>query len=105
LKRLRPSPPRRLSPEARKLWRALYDSSLMDPQAELMLNTMLEAFDRMREAQRILAKDGPILEEKTAAGNIHHRPHPALAIERDSRAGMIRAWRALGYDELPEGMR
>ncbi len=101
----RPSPPRRLSLEARKLWRTLYDCSEMDPQAELMLSSMLEAFDRMREAQRILAKDGPILAEKTAAGNVHHKPHPALAIERDSRAGMIRAWRALAFDQLPEEMK
>ncbi len=61
----------------------------------------LEAFDRMREAQDAIRKDGAYVD-----GRFGMKAHPALGIERDSRTAFLRAQRELGLDlEAPATSR
>ena len=94
-------PPKTLSTEAKTLWRRVYEVSDMDPPAVLLLNTMCEQFDRMRSAQALIAAEGLIVTEETAAGKTKKRPHPACVIEAAAAAALMRAWRLLGFDQQP----
>ncbi len=94
----KPKPPSDLSKEAAGLWQSLateYDIS--DAGGLLLLNVAMEAFSRMREAQKLLAEFGPITTD--AKGLM--KPSPAIAIERDSRRGLLSAMRQLNLDILP----
>lgn len=66
-----------------------------------MLLVGLEAFDRMRQAQEAVSRDGAYID-----GRFGVKAHPALAIERDSRVSFLRAQRELGLDlEAPPSPR
>ena len=94
-------PPRDLSPEGKKLWYRIFASSDMDEPAVILLDSLCRSWDRVQQARAIIARDGPVLIEKTAAGNEKTRMHPACQIERDAAATMMRAWRLLGFDQQP----
>ena len=90
--------PKRLSTEARTWWRKLVrEFDIDEPAGLLLLQTGLEAFDRMRQAQTVLGKDGMTVTDRFG----QHKAHPATVIERDSRAGMLTALRALNLDVEP----
>ncbi len=84
--------PPHLSADARQMWREIvaeYDGWAV---AELsILCSALEAFDRMKQAQKELRKK---LFMKDKYGRV--RVHPCVAIERDSRQAYLRALRQLG---------
>ena len=61
------------------------------------MQTALEAFDRMRHAQSILAEAGTVISDRFG----QQRAHPATIIERDARAAMLAALRALNLDIEP----
>lgn len=91
-------PPQTLSAEARDLWRRLTDEYAIHDAAGLhLLSTALEAFDRMREAQALIAEHGACTQDRF--GQL--RPNPATTIERDSRAAMLAALKALNLDIEP----
>jgi P27 family predicted phage terminase small subunit len=95
-----PKAPKGLSREARRLWDRLHADYVIDDEAgQFTLRTALEAFDRMREAQKIIAKDGPCVTDRFG----QKRAHPLLTVERDARAQMMAALRALNFDVLPAG--
>jgi P27 family predicted phage terminase small subunit len=96
-------PPTSISAEGKQLWQRIFDECELDAPGLLLLNTMCECFDRMRAAQQMITEDGAVLSEKTGAGVAKLRPHPACAILRDERAGMLRCWRLLGFDQAPPG--
>lgn len=98
-----PNAPSHLTPEAQQLWLRIYADCEWDEPGILLLNTVAESFDRMREAQRHIAVHGIVLAEKTAAGDLKHRTNPAVGVERDSKAAMMRAWKLLGFDQAPPG--
>jgi hypothetical protein len=51
----------------------------------------------MREAQAAIAADGAYV-----TGRFGPKAHPGIAVERDSRLAMLRAFRELGLDvEIP----
>jgi phage terminase small subunit len=85
--------PRHLSPEARAHWVQFQNGWQLDDGARLILMAALEAFDRMRDAQRAIKVDGLM----TKAGKLH----PATTVERDARLAMLRAIRQLGLDVEP----
>ena len=94
----RRKPPATLSEPAGDWWRALItEYGINDPAGLLLLETALQAWDRMREAQALIARDGPVI---VGAGE---RPqvHPGIAIERDSRAAFLHAMKALNLDLEP----
>lgn len=94
-----PRPPRGLSAEARRWWRRIvtaYDMS--DEGGQLLLQTALEAFDRMRRCQAGIRRDGETVLDRFE----QKKPNPLLAAERDSRAQMLMALRQLNLDVTPE---
>lgn len=92
------NPPKTLSAEAKKWWRRFAEEYEITDEAGLfLLQAGLEAFDRMREAQKQLDTDG--LTTKDRFGQV--RAHPAVQIERDSRAAMVSAIKALNLDIEP----
>jgi P27 family predicted phage terminase small subunit len=93
--RKRPAPPpAHLSDESKGIWRSvLAEYELDEKRHQAMLLVALEAFDRMREAQEAIRRDGAYID-----GRFGKKAHPALAIERDSRTAFLRAQRELGLD-------
>lgn len=51
-------PPNNLSPEAQAWWRKLTKGRVMEQNSLLILQSAMECFDRMREAQPMLKRDG-----------------------------------------------
>ncbi len=84
---------------AAKAWQgklvAEYD--IHDPAGMLLLQTAMEAFDRMRQAAALIEKHGVVTEDRF--GQL--RPNPATTIERDSRAAMLASLKALNLDLEP----
>jgi phage terminase small subunit len=62
-----------------------------------LLTMACEAWDRAREAREIMAKDGIFVGGREAAV----RPHPCIAIERDSRIAFARLVAQLNLDGEP----
>lgn len=91
-------PPAGLSAEARAWWRRLVaDYAIEDPAGLLLLQSALEARDRMAECQRAITRDGAAVRDRW--GQI--KPHPLLPAERDNRAAMLAALKALNLDLEP----
>jgi len=88
-----PSPPAGLSAEARKLWSDVLEEFELPAHAAKTLHVACQTLDRLREAQAAIAADGIILD-----GRQGPRPHPGIAIERDSRTAFLRAMREIGLD-------
>jgi len=59
-----------------------------------LLLTAMQALDRLRQAQKILADEGILIEDRFK----QMKPHPASQIEKEARAGMILALKALDLD-------
>jgi phage terminase small subunit len=90
--------PRGLSPAARRWWGVLVaEYHIDDAPGALLLETALVAWDRMQEARRTLAKEGTVLRDRFGQA----KPHPACAVERDSRMGFLSALKALNLDVEP----
>lgn len=90
--------PEHLSESARQWWDSLTDEYGIDDQAGLLLlQTALESFDRMRDAQSAIARDGSILPDRF--GQL--KAHPALTVERDARGQMMAALKQLNLDIEP----
>jgi len=87
-------PPQNLSKEAKKWWVKIVSTWRFDDAGLLILQGGLECFDRQRQAQAILARDGITFVDRF--GQI--RQHPATLIERDAKAGVLRALKALNLD-------
>lgn len=93
-----PNPPKSLSTEARKWWRKLVaEYEITDPAGLLLLQTALEALDRMRGAQDAITTEGVTVKDRY--GQL--KAHPAVSIERDARAAVLAALKALNLDLEP----
>jgi P27 family predicted phage terminase small subunit len=87
-----------LSPEARGLWESIrseYDVG--DPGGLLILQSACEAFDRMRQAQRRLRREGLTVTDRFG----QRKANPLTLIERDSRSAMLAALKQLNLDLEP----
>ena len=87
-------PPKHLSKESKKLWRSICSQWDFDASGFMLLQTAFEAYDRLLEAKNIIDRDGIVIETPTKFKKIH----PALRIEKESRAGFLQAWRMLNLD-------
>jgi P27 family predicted phage terminase small subunit len=88
----KPKPPVHLSPEGKRLWQQLFaDYALDDAAGLLLLQSACEAFDRLQEARKVLAKDGAVMTDRWG----QKKPHPAAGIERDARNQLHSALRLL----------
>jgi P27 family predicted phage terminase small subunit len=91
-------PPPGLETEARRFWVTVAEEyNIADPAGRLILATACEALQRMRQAQEILAKDGLVTADRF--GQI--KSHPCITTERDSRAALLAALKALRLDVEP----
>jgi P27 family predicted phage terminase small subunit len=91
-------PPKHLSRAGKKIWTDLQtEYQIKDPGGLLILTSAIEAHDRMKQAQAILEAEGMTTLDRFS----QPRPHPAAVIERDSRAAMLAAIKALGLDLEP----
>ena len=90
--------PQHLSQEAQNWWdRLLIEYEITDEAGFLILQTSLEAFDRMKSAQDVIAKDGQTIKDRF--GQL--KAHPLCNVERDARGAMLRALKALNLDIMP----
>ena len=64
-----------------------------------LLQAAVECWDRLQQARELLARDGLVIEGR----EVGMRPHPAAAIERDSRIAFARLIRELDLDVEPPG--
>jgi len=90
--------PDHLSPDAKGWWHHLQDEYGIDDRAGLLLlQTAMEAFDRMRDAQAAITKDGLTVPDRF--GQLKN--HPATTVERDARSQLLVALKALNLDLEP----
>ena len=92
-----PTPPTHLKAAGRKLWRGIVrDYEIADAHDLARLQVAAECADRVAEAREAIDRDGPYIE-----GRFGPKNHPALAVEKDGRALLLRAIREMGVDLLP----
>ena len=90
--------PSHLSKEGKRIWRDLVDEYQIKDIAGLrILRVALEAFDRAQAARDMINSDGMIVKDTFGQS----KPHPLLAIERDSRAAFLSGLKALNLDLEP----
>ena len=96
--------PAHLRPDTKAWWQSVHrDYDLGEHHARLLL-LACEAWDRYCQAREILDAGGIIVGGREAAV----RPHPCIAIERDSRLAFARLVAQLSLDEevaVEPGMR
>ena len=91
-------PPKHLSTEARRWWRrVMAEYEISDDGGQLLLQTALEAFDRMRNCQSAIERDGELVKDRFD----QLKAHPLLSAERDARAQMMAALKHLNLDLEP----
>ncbi|UQR65091.1 P27 family phage terminase small subunit [Bradyrhizobium sp. C-145] len=92
-----PKPPAHLTEQTRAWWRFVVREYALEPHHLRILQAAAECWDRLQQAREILLRDGLVVEGRE--GGI--RPHPAVAIERDSRISFARLVRELDLDTEP----
>jgi P27 family predicted phage terminase small subunit len=92
-----PQPPAHLSPSARQWWELVVRDYVLQEHHLRLLQLALEAWDRCQVAREQLDREG--LTVPGAEGSL--RPHPCIAIERDSRLAVARLVRELDLDAEP----
>jgi P27 family predicted phage terminase small subunit len=92
-----PAPPAHLSPSVAQWWATTVDRYILEEHHIRLLQLLCEAWDRAQEAREQLAEDG--LTVPGREGGI--RPHPCIAVERDSRLAVARLVRELDLDIEP----
>ena len=90
--------PSKLSKEAKKLWLSIKEEYQIDDKAGLLLlTTAFEAFDRLRQCQQAIEDEGATYLDRFNKPKIN----PLLSVERDARAQMLAALKALNLDIEP----
>jgi len=92
-----PEPPPHLSPSALQWWRSVVDRYRLEEHHLRLLQLACEAWDRSQEAREQVAKEGLTVPGREGG----MRPHPCIAIERDSRLAVARLVRELDLDTEP----
>ena len=87
-----PKPARHLSTAAKKLFNAIVGEYQIDDSAGVAtLTSAVESWDRAREAREQIDKEGLTFRDRF--GQV--RSHPAVTVERDSRAAFLSGLKAL----------
>jgi len=90
--------PKHLNDAGRELWtRVQAEFAITDGAGLALLCAACEALDRMRDAQAQIEADGLTVVDRYGT----KKSHPCVAIERDSRNGMLAALRQLNLDIAP----
>lgn len=93
----RRQPPPILSQSSAEWWRKVVAEWDLDHSSLLVLQSGLEARDRMLQAQEHIAANGLVSTDRF--GQL--KANPCVLIERDSRAAMLGALKALNLDLEP----
>ena len=97
-----PKPPPHLTEPTKAWWSEVVRDYALEPHHLRLLQAACESWDRLQQARELLAADGLVVEGRE--GGV--RPHPCVAIERDSRIGFARLVRELDLDtDPPTSMR
>ena len=94
MKNSTPKAPSHLRPDTRVWWQSVHQDYELGEHHSRLLLLAAEAWDRCCQAREILEKDGIIIGGREAAV----RPHPCIAIERDSRIAFARLVAQLNLD-------
>jgi len=89
-----PEAPAHLSGDARQWWDAVVNEYLFTPSELRLLQAASEAWDRAQQARLQVDAEGAVVLDRLGQS----RAHPAVAIERDSRAAFARLLRELNLD-------
>lgn len=85
----------KLSTEAKKWYDGLVkEYNISDTAGKLLLQSAMEAFDRMRDAQSMIQKHGVIYLDRYQ----QPKPNPACSVERDQRSQMLACLKSLNLD-------
>ena len=91
-------PPAGLSKAALEFWKDLRDEyAISDAGGLRVLEVAARAFARLEEARELLDREGCVFKDRWG----QPRPHPAATVERDARAGLLRALQHLHLDVEP----
>jgi phage terminase small subunit len=88
------SPPLDLSGAATAWWRATVEEFELEPHHVRTLSEAAFAWDRCQQARLLVNEQGLVVQDPS--GQL--RPHPAVAIEHDSRIAYLRAMHQLDLD-------
>jgi hypothetical protein len=91
------SPPLGLSSAARAWWLATVEEFELEPHHVRTLSEAAWAWDRCQQARALVNHQGLVVQDPSGA----LRPHPAVAIEHDSRIAYLRAMHQLDLDRAP----
>jgi hypothetical protein len=92
-----PQPPSHLGEAGLEVWRSIQASyQIDDPGGLALLRTAAEASDRIASVRQQIDQQGELLVIKGVP-----RVNPLCAVERDQRAALIRALKALNLDLEP----
>jgi P27 family predicted phage terminase small subunit len=90
--------PVHLSQEAQRLFKSIASEyAIQDVAGMLLLQSAMEAYDRLQAARRAIAEDGLT----TRGSKKQIRVHPLCGVERDARAQMLASLKALSLDIEP----
>jgi len=90
-------PPLGLSAAARAWWLATVEKYELAPHHVRTLSEAASAWDRCQQARGLVNQHGLVVQD--LSGQL--RPHPAAAIEHDSRMAYLRAMRHLDLETAP----
>ena len=90
--------PKNLTKLAKKIYRKITSEWELDPSADLLLVTALEAWDEYQAARKQLQAEGYTV-KNPKTGLV--RKHPSVEILKISRAQFLMAWRSLNLDIAP----
>jgi P27 family predicted phage terminase small subunit len=89
-----PQPPSHLSSEAANWWTAIVSEFELLPADLKVLQAAAESWDRAQQARQEVEADGLTVEDRWG----QKKQHPAVNVERDSRAAFVRCVRELRLD-------
>lgn len=91
-------PPKHLGEAGATLWKGLVSEyAIADAAGLKLVQTAAECADRMAAAQDALASDGTFVRDRYGQVKVH----PAAALEKDARAGLLAALKQLNLDLEP----
>ena len=95
-------PPPHLSAAATRLYASVVEDYRLEAHHLASLTKALEAWDRAEQARRLVEAEGIVIANRLG----ERKPHPAVAIERDSRSAFLAGMRQLALDyEVPGGSK
>lgn len=89
-----PKAPAHLSPATAKWWLDVVSEYELEPHHVRILTLACEAWDRCTQAREVVERDGITTTDRFG----QMKPHPAVAVERDSRTAFARMLRELALD-------